>query len=198
MTGRDRYLTASIKGTNKAAHKKAEDKLTEFRAQVLKQRNTESSVPFGHAVNEWLRTSEIEDSTRASYVNYIERYIRPALGKVPARKIDAHALEAFYTELRRCRTRCDGKPFVEQHATDDPHDCAANDCTPHLCKPLAASTVHQIHSIISGIMSVAERWNWIYSNPARVARRPRPKPPEPDPPTPAEAAKLAEEAFRMD
>jgi integrase len=198
VTGRDRYLTASIKGTDKAAHKKAENKLTEFRAQVLNQRNAESTVPFRHAIAEWLRTSEVEDSTRAGYVNYIDRYIRPALGSVPARKIDAHTLESFYTEVRRCRDRCDGKPFIEKHAVDEAHDCLTAECKPHTCKPLAASTVRQIHSVISGTMAAAERWGWINTNHARVARRPRPKPPEPDPPTSAEAARLAEEAFRMD
>lgn len=63
---------------------------------------------------------------------------------------------------------------------------------------MAASTVRQIHSILSGTLAAAERWGWIDSSPARVARRPRSKPPEPDPPTPEQAAQLVEEAFRMD
>jgi len=41
-----------------------------------------SSVAFAYAVDEWLRTSEVEESTRAGYVNYIERYIRPVLGAI--------------------------------------------------------------------------------------------------------------------
>ena len=36
VTGRDVYLTASIPGTDKKAHKRAEDKLAEFRTQVNK------------------------------------------------------------------------------------------------------------------------------------------------------------------
>jgi hypothetical protein len=71
------YLTATIKGADKAAQRRAKDKLSEFRTQVLGQRSSTSAVPFGQAVDEWLRTSEIEDSTRAGYVNYIERYIKP-------------------------------------------------------------------------------------------------------------------------
>jgi len=191
-------LTATIRGTDKAARKRAEDKLSEFRTQVLKQRNAPTSVTVAHALDEWLRTSEVEDSTRDGYVNYVERYIRPTLGPIAVRKLEAHALESFYTELRRCRVRCDRKPFIERHANDKEHDCVAAKCTPHECKPLAASTVRQIHSVISGALSAAERWGWIEASPARVTRRPRPKPPEPDPPTPAEAARLAEEAFRMD
>src|SRR6476661_7567292 len=64
VTGRDVYLTASISGTDRKAHKRAEDKLAEFRTQVNKQRSTPSSVKLGYAIAEWLRTSEHEDSTR--------------------------------------------------------------------------------------------------------------------------------------
>lgn len=165
---------------------------------MLKQQSVTSSVAFSHAVSEWLRTSEIEDSTRAGYVNYIDHYIRPAIGKLPVSKVDARTLESFYTELRRCRIHCDGKPFVEKHEKSEDHDCLAEGCKPHKCRPLAASTIRQIHSVISGTMSAAERWGWITTNPARVARRPKAKPPEPDPPSSAEAARLVEEAFRMD
>ncbi|MGH7745720.1 MAG: hypothetical protein ACREQ5_13160, partial [Candidatus Dormibacteria bacterium] len=68
VTGRDVYLTASIPGTDKKAHKRAEDKLAEFRTQVNKQRSTPSSVKLGYAIEEWLRTSEHEDSTREGYL----------------------------------------------------------------------------------------------------------------------------------
>jgi hypothetical protein len=98
-------------------------------------------VTLAYAVDEWLRTSEVEDSTRDGYVNDINRYIKPVLGEQPVRKVDAHTLESFYTELRRCRVRCDGKPFIEKHKTEDKHDCAELKCTVHECKPLANSTV---------------------------------------------------------
>jgi integrase len=58
VTGRDVYLTASISGTDRKAHKRAEDKLAEFRTQVNKQRSTPSSVKLGYAIAEWLRTSD--------------------------------------------------------------------------------------------------------------------------------------------
>jgi integrase len=197
VTRRRVYLRESVKGTDKAAYKRAERVMNRLLTKVNEQRAPTSSVSMSYAVSEWLRTTEIEDSTRDGYVNYVNRYINPVLGEQPVRKIDARTLESCYTELRRCRTRCDSKPFVE-HEADGVHDCVKEKCKPHKCKPLSASTVRQIHSIISGTLSAAERWDWIHSNPARAARRPRPKPPEPDPPTPTEAAKLAEEAFRMD
>jgi integrase len=197
VTGRDVYLTASISGTDRKAHKRAEDKLAEFRTQVNKQRSTPSSVKLGYAIAEWLRTSEHEDSTREGYRGYITRTIRPALGDVPITKITARMLETFYAELRRCRVRCDRRPFIEHKAVGE-HDCKSAKCTPHTCKPMAASTVRQIHSIISGTLNAAVRWDWTSTNPTKAAQRPRQKPPQPDPPSPAMAAKLVEAAFEMD
>lgn len=122
VTGRQTHLREIIQGTDEAAWRKVENKLTEFRAQAFKQRTVASAVPSAQAVDEWMQNSEVTDSTRDGYVNYDERYIRPALGSVAVRKIDAQTLERFYADLRRCRTRRDKKPFVE-HRTEEQHDC---------------------------------------------------------------------------
>jgi integrase len=140
---------------------------------------------------------EHEDSTRETYLGYIERTIKPALGSMSIAKLSVRHLETLYAELRRCRVRCDRKPFIE-HKAEGEHDCMKAKCKPHVCKPMAASTVRQIHAIISGALSAAVRWDWLESNPARMAQRPKQKAPEPDPPSPAEAARLVDEAFRMD
>lgn len=154
-------------------------------------------MKLGYALDEWLRTSEHEDSTREGYLGYIVRTIRPALGDVPVNKLTARMLESFYAELRRCRVRCDGRPFIEHKAVGE-HDCQAAKCKPHTCKPMAASTVRQIHAIISGALNAAVRWDWISTNPTKTAQRPKQKPPQPDPPSPAVAARLVEAAFEMD
>lgn len=198
VTGRDVYLTATIKGTDKAARKQADAKLAEFWTQVRKQRSVQTTVSFSHALNEWMRTTDLEESTRHTYKGYIERTIRPVLGEIAINKIGPRVLENLYGELRRCRIRCDGKPFIEKHTTKDEHDCAIAKCEAHECRPMASSTVRQIHAIISGTLDAATRWEWVASNPARMARKPKQKQPEPDPPTPAEAALLSDEALRMD
>lgn len=198
VTGKRQYLRETVQGTDKAARKRADKALTKLLNQVNEQNSTPSAVALSHALDEWMRTSELEDSTRGTYEGYIARTIRPALGDTAVNKITPRMLEKFYTELRRCRVRCDRKPYIEKHATTGDHDCTAEGCKPHRCKPMGASTVRQIHAIISGTLDAAERWDWVNSNPARVARKPKPKRPEPDPPTPAEAARLSEEAFRMD
>ncbi|SER76041.1 tyrosine-type recombinase/integrase [Actinokineospora terrae] len=197
VTGKRSYLRESVKGNDKAAYKRANTVLTRLLAQVEKQRVTETSISLGEVLEEWLKVAEMEDSTRAGYRGYIERNIRPALGALAARKVTARVLESFNAELRRCRERCDGKPYIAHKATGL-HDCLSVGCKPHVCKPLAASTVRQIHAVISGAMAAAVRWEWLDDNPARKAHRPRQSPSQPDPPSAAEAALLIEAAFEVD
>ena len=52
------------------------------------------------------------------------------------------------------------------------HDCKLSGCKPHVCKPMAKSTIHIIHSILSGAFEAAERWEWVDRNPADSARPP--------------------------
>lgn len=198
VTGKRVYLRETIQGTDKAARKRANAALTRLLNQVNEQNSAPSTVALSHALSEWMRTNELEESTRHTYQGYIDRTILPALGDTAVSKITARLLESFYTDLRRCRVRCDGKPYVEKHMKFGKHDCAAENCKPHVCKPMGSSTVRQIHAILSGTLDAAVRWDWISANPARVARKPKQKRPEPDPPTSAEAARLSEEAFRMD
>ena len=198
VTGTKRYLTESIPGTDRAAQRRAEKMLTRLQSQVDKQRAPESSISLGQAIDEWLASNEIEDTTRRTYVGYIERTIKPAIGTQPIDRLNARTLESLYRELRRCRSRCDGRPQIEKHTTAGDHDCGKARCKPHVCKPMATSTVRQMHSIISGTLTAAVRWEWIDTNPARVAQRPRAKAPEPDPPSPTEAAQLLDAAFEID
>ncbi|WP_252365328.1 site-specific integrase [Saccharomonospora piscinae] len=197
VTGKDLYLSETVRGTDKAAWRRAEKAMTRLQARVDQQRAPSTSVSFSYAIDEWLRSADIEPTTRHGYVGYIERTIRPALGDVHVNKLTARMLEKLYGELRRCRVRCDGKPFVE-HKADGEHDCEKAKCRPHECKPMASSTVRQIHAIISGVLNAAVRWDWINSSPAKVAQRPRQSAPAPNPPTPAQAARLVEKAFELD
>jgi hypothetical protein len=181
--GRRTYKRETILGRDDAAWKKARNKRTAFLAEVLKQRNASSSVKFGHAIDEWFSKADLEDSTRNSYGGYVERVIKPTLGHIAVNKLGTHDLESLYAELRRCRIRCDGKPFIEKHKKVGDHDCVEVKCEFHTCDPMAASTVRQIHSVISSALNAAVRWGWIESNPAKIAKRPRQQPPQPNPPS---------------
>lgn len=106
VTGKRSYLRETVEGTDAQARKKAQRLLTKLHAEVDRQKAPTSSVPFSHVLDEWLATSEIEESTRKGYVGYIQRTIRPALGEVAVDAITSQALERFYVQLRRCRQRC--------------------------------------------------------------------------------------------
>ena len=52
------------------------------------------------------------------------------------------------------------------------HNCERAGCQPHVCSPLTAKTIRNVHSILSGALSTAERWEWIFWNPAESAKPP--------------------------
>lgn len=107
-------------------------------------------------------------------------------------------LEAFYTDLRRCRDRCSGRPFVEEHVVEGAHDCRQVRCRDNECRPYAASSVRSVHAIINGALTAAVRWDWIPYNPAPAVRLPSKKRPKPDPPSSEEMARIAEAAWSKD
>ena len=197
VTGKDRDLSESVKGTDRAARREAEKAMARLQAEVDGQRSAQSSVTLGYTLDEWPKTVEVEDSTRDGYIGYVERTIRPTLGAVPIAKLSTRTLETFYAELRRCRVRCNGRPTTA-HRVMGEHSCDAARCAPHVCKPMAASTARQVHAVISGALSAAVPWDWIAANPARGAQRPRQTPPQPDPPSPSEAARIVDGAFATD
>ncbi|MCW2905156.1 MAG: integrase family protein, partial [Streptosporangiaceae bacterium] len=133
-------------------------------------------------------------------------------------------LEEFYAELRRCSVRCDGQPYVE-HRSGEPHECRtvrhrrppgrrpaggypAHDCAEkgcsvvecrtHACTPLSPATIRRIHFTVRGVLWAAERWGWITSKPAVLARKPRVPTPQPDPPTVAQASRIIDAAWAED
>ncbi len=52
------------------------------------------------------------------------------------------------------------------------HDCQLSGCRPHACKPMAKSTIRNIHAVLSGAFDAAQRWEWIDRNPADSAKPP--------------------------
>lgn len=218
LTGRELRLTEST-----SDEAEAQRILNRFRAQVDTQQNARTKATLCAAIDAWLRIHEVEENTRQGYDAYARRYIKPALGHVSVGKVTARLLEEFYAELRRCRQRCDGRPAID-HRTDElhecrvvrhrrppgrppagghpPHNCAevgcmVVECPPHECKPLSAATIRHVHFAISATLSAAVRWEWIKTNPAAVAKKPRQPAPQPNPPTVEQASRIAAAAWEQ-
>lgn len=107
-------------------------------------------------------------------------------------RLDGEIIDSFYSRLRTCRDHCKGRKYVE-HRTAGQHDCDDR-CGPHQCKPLAASSIRQVHWILSGALKRAVRWRWIAYNPIGEAQLPSPPRSDPRPPSEAEAARILAEA----
>jgi integrase len=219
LTGKRLYLTEST-----SDEREAERILTRFQAEVDAQRNARTRAVFTLAIEEWLKVHELEDTTREGYEMYARRYINPALGNEAVSAMSARLLEQFYAELRRCRARCGGKVAVD-HRVDGPHECqvvkhkrppgrppaggypahdcgkagcTVTECPPHQCRPLSNATISKLHFIMRGALAAAVRWDWITSNPAEVAKKPRQPVPQPKPPTPEQASRIVTAAWDED
>jgi integrase len=219
VTGKRNYLTESTHD-----EKEADRILRRLLTQVDEQSHARTKTTLAAAIDAWLEVHDADANTLAGYETHARLYVKPALGTVPIGKVTAQMLEGLYAQLRRCRTRCNGRPFIE-HRVDGPHECrvvehrrppgrrpAAGypphdcdavrckviECKPHICVPLSGAAIRQVHITGSGALSAAVRWGWIRSNPASVARKPRKPTPEPDPPSPADAARIIAAAWDQD
>jgi integrase len=102
----------------------------------------------------------------------MDRYILPAVGKLPVRQVDAATLDAFYAHLRT-RGGKDGRP-------------------------LKASTVHEVHAVLSGALKQAVVWGWVGHNPAKLATAPSVQKADVQPPQAEDAARLLSAAMAED
>lgn len=193
LTGKQNYLVEIVPpGPNAATL--AEQTRTRFLNQIDERRNVRTKATLDQLLDKWLNVARLEDTTRSGYESKLRRHVRPALGKKQIAKIDVEALETFYGTLARCRDRCNGRKYVE-HRVAGEHECTAK-CRPHACKPLADSTIRQIHWILSGAFDRAVRWHWLGVNPADQAEPPAQPKPNPRPPSPEEAGELLTEASK--
>lgn len=193
LSGKRHYLTETVPAGPKAA-KEAEKVRTRLLAEVDERRNPRTNATVDQLLERYLGVLEIEDTTRSGYESMIRLYIRPLLGGLSLGRIDGETLDAFYAELRRCRARCDRRARTD-HRVDGAHDCDAR-CVKHICKPLGASYLRQIHTVLNGAFTRAVRWRWIGVNPVRQAEAPPQPAPDPNPPTPTQAARIVGEAWR--
>lgn len=190
---------AARERVEREARKEADKVLTRLQAEADSLKVARTRATLGALLDRWLPQHEVDPTTRMNYESQIRNYITPNLGDVPLLLLARDAserLEAFYARLRRCRQLCSGRPFIEKHEINDPHDCATERCRAHVCKPYAASSIRQIHAILSGALSAAVRWGWIAYNPMPAVKPPAKKRPQPKPPSSEQMARIVEEAWK--
>ncbi|MGH3538334.1 MAG: tyrosine-type recombinase/integrase [Pseudonocardiaceae bacterium] len=177
-------------GADKQA-RRARDRLL---SQVEERRNPRTKATVDQLLERYLDQFDGAASTLTLYRGYIRNHISPFLGKIKVGALDADTLDAFYAELRRCRSHCSGRSFV-QHRTAVEHRCDDR-CAPHRCRPLGATTIRHMHFILSGAYKRAVRWKWVTLNPLPEAEPPAAPMPNPHPPSASEAARIVNEAWK--
>jgi integrase len=187
------YLEETIPAGPRAA-KEAEKARTRLLAQMDERRNPRTRATVNQMFDRYLTVLDVEPTTRSTYEGYIRNHIRPALGPLPLVRLEAETVESFYAQLRTCRSRCGGKESVD-HRTANEHTCDAG-CRPHRCIPLSASSVRQIHAILTSGCKRAVRWRWIGVSPMSDVEPPAAAAPNPRPPSAEQAASISAEAWR--
>jgi integrase len=198
VTGRKLYLSG-----NAADEATAVKLRNDLRKQVDDATAARTSVTVTYLLDEWMSTHRVELKTRQSYELLITKFIKPTLGETPLPKLvrlGPQPIERFYAELLRCRRRCDRSKFIEHHSKCQRGQTSACDarCKPHECRPLAVSSVRQIHAILSGAFSAAVRWGWLGVNPMEAVKQPRAQAPRPNPPSSDEASRIVAAAWEQD
>jgi integrase len=163
--------------------------------QVYERRNPRTKATVNQLLDKYLAEADLEFNTLDGYKGYADKHIRPLLGGVKVGSLDAGIMDSLYAELRRCRDHCKKTKGQVDHRTSRQHECDDR-CRPHECKPLAASTIRQIHFILYGALRRAVRWKWVTTNPIADAEPPAAPKGNPRPPTSNQAARIINEAFK--
>jgi integrase len=177
LTGRKRYVSQQVPGQTKAAIRQAKQIEAQLLAEIgTGQHKGSRSRTMAELLERWLEwrptVRPIAPTTVSSYRAAMDRYILPALGKLPVRQLDAATLDAFYAQLRT-RGGKDGRP-------------------------LKASTVHEVHAVLSGALKQAVVWGWIGHNPAKLATAPSVQKADVQPPQAEDATRLLSAAMAED
>jgi integrase len=193
LTGRRHYLREVVPAGPKAAAE-AEKALRRLAGQVDEQRHPRTNASVDQLLDRYLETLDVGRTTHRMYTKYLEKHVRPFIGRLRAGAVGVEALDSLYAELRRCRTHCTGRGHVD-HRTPREHACDVR-CRPHVCHPLAPATIRHIHFVLRGAYEKGVRWHWVSVNPVEFASPPAARPPDPRPASAEEAARILDEAWR--
>jgi integrase len=122
-------------------------------------------VTFAQLFEEFLAFSRVRGrspTTLHGYATAINGFWIPRIGDLEISSLPPHTLDQIYADLLTRE------------------------------RPAAPSTVRRYHAILSAALSQAVKWQWVTSNPARLATLPDPRHHEPSAPTPEQVRTLVE------
>ncbi|MGH3326652.1 MAG: amino acid adenylation domain-containing protein [Streptomycetales bacterium] len=111
LTKRRIYARETVK-TEAQAH----EVLARLLGQAEQVRDADMRATVGFLLDRYLEVADVGRRTLSTYRGYVERTVRPALGEVQARRVNAGTLEQFYARLRRCAELCD-RPLQGKRVT---------------------------------------------------------------------------------
>ena len=122
VTGKQIMLTGSADSQTAAI-----DLRDGFRKQVRERTSVRTNVTLGFLLDEWLAGHQVEDTTRAAYVTYIEKFLRPALGGETSGGSRSSAHGPTNSSTRSCGTADDAVGARHSSSTARPrmHECDA-------------------------------------------------------------------------
>jgi integrase len=169
--GKQRHLYATVRGTGRKAEREARQKAAVLEAQVAAGRLPAGKVTFDQLADEWLELARHDKSTRYQTERYLDRHVRPVLGKRRIEKIVPTDLNRLYLAL---------EAGTAGHT------------------PLAPATVLRIHGIIRACFELAVRNDWVSCNPAARASPPKQAQKDPESPDLETVVAILDTAYGMD
>jgi integrase len=144
VTGEKRWLSQTVKGGKRAAQRV----LAGMVAQV--DRGTAvTDATFGQLLEKWfeVRAPDWSPRTVVEHRSVIERHIRPRIGAVKLRRLQAADLDSFYAQMRKLPGR--------------------------RSKYVSPATIRRVNVVIRSSLGQAVKWGWLPSNPAAAASPPK-------------------------
>jgi integrase len=170
--GKSRYLRETVAGSKRDAEKR----LAQLIAAVDGgQAGATSKMRLSDLVDAWWDacTGHLSPHTRIGYRGMLDRYVLPRFGGRRLDKIKPLDLERWYARLVA------GEASASQ-------------------RPLSPLTVRKVHTLLSGILSTAVRWDWLTVSPLERVRAPRARLKQASAPEPEEIALALQAAADFD
>jgi len=169
-TGRRRYRTATVRG-NRAD---AERGLARLIAEVRANRAIGAASTMSELLEAWFAIAAVSwaPTTVRQTRSVLDRYLHPQLGDQRVGEITPAMIDATYAALR------------ERGSTRG--------------ASLSPGTLARVHVVLRSAFAQAQRWGWVWDNPAQHAHRIVVAHAELHPPTPAELSTLLAHVAAID